>query len=119
MPSMNEDQIIEQIIADQGLSEDNCLCGLSEQMRRVWVYYAILGKSEKEILDALFSGRKNATPSMVRGVLDEAMIRILVNVLKDWEMMDDLSAMPTLHKNIAALVSRVKKLRNRGKTCQK
>jgi len=116
----NEDQMIEQVLSDQGLTEENCLHGLSEQQRRVWVYYAILGKTEKEILESLFCGRKNATPSMVRGVLDEARLRILVNLLRDWELMDEISSMPQLKNNIAALITRVEQHRNRGKKkCQK
>ena len=107
----SEDAIIESIIKEHGLTEENCLSGLTEQQRQVWVQWAILGKSEQEILESVFRNRKSLSVSMVKYVIGDAQLRILLNVLKDFSLMCDGHITPSVQANIEALVAKVDRLK--------
>jgi len=111
MLSDSEDKMIDFIIRQQGLSEENCLCGLTEQQRRVWVHYAVLGKSEQEILDTLFARRKNACLSTVRYVIADAQLRIIANIVKDWDLQLELQQRHRARRDIKAIMGKVRELR--------
>jgi len=113
MLSDSEDKMIDLIIRQQGLSEENCLWGLTEQQRKVWVHYAVLGKSEQEILETVFGRRKNATLSTVRYVLQDAQLRIMANILREWDLVQELQKRPRARAAIKVVIDRVQELKNR------
>ena len=105
-----EDQIINGIIAKDGLSEADCLRGLSEQQRRVWVHYAVLGCSKEEILHTVFGHRKNASMSLVDYALANAQFAILVNVLRDC---DPLTLQVEYRETLIELYEKVQQMKRR------
>lgn len=113
MLSDSEDKMIDLIIRQQGLSEENCLWGLTEQQRRVWVHYAVLGKTKQEILETVFSRRKNANISTVDYVLQDAQLRIMANILREWDLVQELQKRPRARAAIKVVIDRVQELKNR------
>lgn len=108
-----EDRMIDTIIREQGLSEENILAGLSEQQRRVWVHYCLLGKTEQELLETIFRKRKSATVSTVRYVLATAQMRILMNICADYNLIVDgqLSARAT--RNLQRMIDKIDEMESR------
>lgn len=106
-----EDKIIETIIREQGLAEENILAGLTEQQLKCWVRYSILGQSRKDILHSLFAGRKNASESTVEYVITEAQIRIILNSVKDYDLLMDGGISPRVKANIQALLDKLEEMR--------
>lgn len=106
-----EDKIIETIIREQGLAEENILAGLTEQQLKCWVRYSILGQSRKDILHSLFADRKNASESTVEYVITEAQIRIILNSVKDYDLLMDGGISPRARANIQALLDKLEVLR--------
>ena len=121
MLSDSEDKMIDFIIRQQGLSEENCLWGLTEQQRRVWVHYAVLGKTKQEILETVFGRRKNANISTVDYVLQDAQLRIMANVLREWDLVQELQKRPRARAAIKVVIDRVEELRSRkgAKECRR
>lgn len=108
-----EDRMIDGIIRGQGVTEENILTGLSEQQVRVWVHYALLGDSEKDLLDTVFKRRKGATMSTVQYVLAEAQMRILLNVLADYSLIRDGRLSPQETKALQRMVDKLEEMKKR------
>lgn len=108
-----EDRMIDTIIREQGLTEENCLFGLTEQQRRVWVHWALLGWTEAELLDRLFDKRKNATLSTVRYVLADAQLRILDNILRDYDLVMEGTIRPRMARNLQRALDKINEMKSK------
>lgn len=113
MLSHSEDEMIEKIIRHNGMTEENCLAGLTDQQIRVWVRYAILMEPIDEIMVGLFGHRKNINESTVRYVLADAALRITANVLEDADIMYEAQQRPRLRKRVQNLIDNVAELRKK------
>lgn len=109
----SEDALIEAILREQGLSEDDCLCGLTEQQVRVWVRYAVCLEPVEQIKRELFGHRKSVSDSVVMYTLAEASLRILANVLKDADLVYELGDKPQARKRVQSLIKRVEEMRSK------
>ena len=113
MLDRSEDAIIDTIIREDGLSEENCLAGLTDQQIRVWVRHALLMEPIENIKAELFSHRKNVTNSTVRYVLHDAALRIMSNILRDADLLYEIQKRPGMRKKVQALIERVGELRKK------
>lgn len=109
----DEEAIVRWTIEQYGLTERNILAGLTEQQRRVWVHSALLGKTDDEIRDELFSTNKRPASRSVRCVLFEARLRIITNLLQDDNVETLLEECPQLKENIEELIKKVKSMRRK------
>jgi len=107
----DEEAIIDQIIREDGLTEDDCLAGLTEQQRKVWVRYAILGETISQIKDEVFCNRKYSTDSMVQYTLADAQLRIVANILQDADLMCLGKHRPGMRLKIQQLIRKVQLLK--------
>lgn len=112
MLSKRDDELLETIIDKQGLTEDNCLSGLTDQQRKCWVKWAILGWSEERILADVFGHRKLPSKSTVTYAIADAQMRIADNILRDYEPIIE-GHKPKLWANLQDLLSRVRELKAR------
>lgn len=109
---LNDEQaIIEAIIKEDGVTEENCLEGLSDQQVRVWVRYALLGETPEEIMGEVFQNRKYVTESVVRYVLADAQLRIVANLLRDADLLCLGRHRPALREKVHNLIRKVEELK--------
>ncbi len=106
---------IEEMIISTGIREHNILDGCSETQIKVWLRWAVLGQSEKEIIDELFYDRKDVTLSVIKNIINRAQLNIVSNLLYDCNVNDWFEDHPATYNAIVLLI---KKLRERRKHVQ-
>ena len=104
MTQVEIDEVIEQMVKTFGLTERNILRALTEQQCRVWLRWAVLGRSEDEIANDVFGHCKKQAIWNVKQTIRAAQVKIISELFSD---MEDIKA---FFEEKPELASKVKEL---------